>query len=383
MNRYIIIILSIAAGLISSCGTKEEPKKETPAATTAAPAADAGDMVTLTPEQATNAGIALGQAEKRSIHTNLKVNGTIDVVPENVVSISIPLGGYVRRTTLMPGERVAKGAVLATIEDQQYIQLQQDYLTAQSRLTYLEAEYKRQQQLNSTRATSDKVYQQALADYEAQRILLAALAEKLRLIGIDPSRLTEKSLTRTINLYAPISGYITKVNVNPGKYASPTDVLFELVNTSTLHLSLTVFENNAGSIKEGQIVTCYSNINPAKKYKAKVHLITPSIDKDRATGVHCDFIDADKDLIPGLYMNAEIEMENAERDCLPEGAVVTWENENYIFVETGKDSYKMTRVQIGTPDEGYVPVISALPAGQIVTTNAYALLSKLKNSTEE
>ncbi len=93
MNRYIIIILSIAAGLISSCGTKEAPKKETTAATTAAPVAETADVVTLTPEQATNAGIALGHAEKRSIHTNLKVNGTIDVVPENVVSVSIPLGG--------------------------------------------------------------------------------------------------------------------------------------------------------------------------------------------------------------------------------------------------------------------------------------------------
>ncbi len=381
MNKHIIKAAIIFTTAFASC-TADAPKKATE--TAAAPAATATeDVITLTAEQATNAGVVTGQAEKRNIHTNLRVNGTIDVPPENIISVSIPLGGYIRKTTLLPGLRVSKGTVLATVEDEQYIQLQQDYLTAQSKLTYFEAEYKRQQQLNSTHATSDKVYQQALTDYESQRILCTSLAEKLRLIGIEPSKLTEKNLSRNINLYSPINGYVTKVNVNPGKYASPTDVLFELVNTSELHLTLVVFENNAGSIKEGQQITCYSNIHPEIKYKATVHLITPSIGKDRTTEVHCHINAPGKELIPGLYMNAEIELDNAAHNCLPEDAVVKWENETYIFSETAKNTYKMTKVQIGAPDEGFVPVLSELPSGNIVTRNAYALLSKLKNNAEE
>jgi cobalt-zinc-cadmium efflux system membrane fusion protein len=307
----------------------------------------------------------------------------VDVPPQNVISISIPLGGYLKKTSLLPGLKVAKGAVLATLEDQQYIQLQQDYLTTKSKLVYYEAEYNRQQKLNETKAASDKVFQQAHSDFDGQRILLKSLGEKLMLIGINPQKLSENSISRSINIYAPISGYVTKVNVNIGKYVNPTDVLFELVNPDDLHLSLSVFENDAANIVMGQKVLCYTNNHPDVKYEAEVHLINPSIGKDRATEVHCHFEKANKELMPGMFMNAEIEMDNAKANCLPEDAVVKWNNENYIFCEAGPNKFTMQKVETGHTDKGYVAIKSTLPDARIVTKNAYSILMKLKNNAEE
>jgi cobalt-zinc-cadmium efflux system membrane fusion protein len=137
-----------------------------------------------------------------------------------MVSISVPLGGYLKSTKLLPGMKVKKGEVIANIEDQQYIQLQQDYLTAKSKLSYIEKEYQRQKELNQSKASSDKVFQETETTYQGQKILVKSLSEKLRLISINPDKLDENNLSRSINLYAPIDGFVSTVNVNIGKYVT-------------------------------------------------------------------------------------------------------------------------------------------------------------------
>jgi len=341
-----------------------------------------GNEVQLTTAQLRNAGIVTGYAEKRTMHKVLKVTGVLEVPPGNMVSVSMPLGGYLKKVALLPGSHVHKGEVLATIEDQQYVQLQQDYLTAKSKLAYCEAEYTRQQQLNETKAASDKVYQQARSDYEGQKVLVRAIGEKLMLIGVNPAGLNINSISRSINLYAPITGYVTKINVNTGKYVSPTDVLFELISPEEMHLTLTVFENDAANISMGQKVVCYSNIHPEAKYQATVHLVNPNIGKERSTEVHCDMGKYGKELMPGMYMNAIIELEAAITNALPEDAVVKWNNEYYVFCEVAHGKYNMQKVTVGATDGGFVEISSALPENKIVVKSAYALLMKMKNGGE-
>jgi len=109
-------------------------------------------------------------------------------------------------------------------------------------MVYLEQEFHRQKELNKTQASSDKAAQQAETDYRTQQILISALKEKLQLIGINPAKLNESNISRTINLYSPINGFVSKVNVNIGKYVSPTEVLFELINPADIHLALKVLK---------------------------------------------------------------------------------------------------------------------------------------------
>ena len=191
-----------------------------------------------------NAGIVTGKTMRKEISSILKLNGIVDVPPQNMVSISVPLGGYLRSTSLLPGMHVRKGDVIAVMEDQQYIQLQQDYLTAKAKIGFLRNEYERQKDLNSSQASSDKVYQQAEADYKTQQVLIAALAEKLKLAGINVEQLNETNISRSVNIYSPINGYVSQVNINVGKYVTPAEVLFELVNPDDIHLALKVFEKD-------------------------------------------------------------------------------------------------------------------------------------------
>ena len=228
-----IIYSSIILCLLTSCGsnTSNEQKNDSKAEE---------HVVVLTDVQSRNAGIQAGKLETHAISSVLKVKGKVDVPPQDMVSVSVPLGGYLKSTKLLSGMPVSKGQVLATVEDPQYIQLQQDYLTAHAQYTYYANELRRQKELNASKSTSDKVYEQIMMSYQTQNILIKSLEQKLRLIGINPDKITPNNISRSVSIYSPISGFVSKVNVNVGKYINPSDVVFELVNSSNIHLVLNV-----------------------------------------------------------------------------------------------------------------------------------------------
>ena len=373
--KYFAFIISVLT--ILSCGSKkEEVKAETPVDKTS---------ITLSEAQVKNAGITYGRMQEREISSVLKVNGRIDVPPQNMVSISVPLGGYLKTTKLLPGMHVQKGEVIAVVEDQQYIQLQQDYLTAKAKISYLENEYLRQQDLNQSKAASDKVFQQAEADYNSQRVLITSLSEKLKLTGINVARLNESTISRSINIYSPINGYVSAVNVNIGKYVSPTEVLFELINPTDIHLALKIFEKDLDKIFIGQKLLAFTNNRPDKKYHCEVLLIGKDLTKDRNTDVHCHFEEYDKTLVPGTFMNAEIEIKNKKAMVLPEESMVRFENKYYVFIRKSGSSFEMKEIEPGNTDNGFVEILSAgnLSGNEFVTKGAYSVLMSLKNTSEE
>jgi len=376
--KQVFIILFALSFTLFSCSEKKGNEQNSPAETVTET-----DRVTLTSEQIKNASIVIGKAELKEIQRTVKVSGTIEVPPQGVFSVSVPLGGYVKSINLLPGMMVRKGALLARLEDAQYIQLQQDYLMGKSKLHYLEADYQRQRGLNETKAISDKTFQQVKSEYQGQRVLVNALAEKLRLIGINPQTLHEGNITRSISVYAPFSGYISKVNFNNGKYVNATDVLLELVNPADLLVSLKVFEKDVAPLSIGQRVLYYTNSNPVKKYAGKIAFINHSIDGDRASEVHGQINQYDADLRPGMFVNADIQLTNALSITVPDDALVRWQNKHFVFVAEGNNTFIMTPVEIGISQDGYTAINTSLEGKQIVTHNAYSILMQLKNSSEE
>jgi membrane fusion protein, heavy metal efflux system len=372
------LFYSLAAFFLFACNHKRSDEK-----VVNAPLAE--NLVTLTDAQIKNAGIVTGKIEEKEISSILKVNGKVDVPPQNMVSISVPLGGYLKTTKLLPGMHVKKGESIAVMEDQQYIQLQQDYLSAKAKLGFMENEYLRQKDLNQSKASSDKVYQQAEADYESQKILIASLSEKLKLVGIDPGKLSITTISKSISVYSPIDGYVSKVNVNIGKYVSPTEVLFELINPTDIHLALKVFEKDLDKLFIGQQLIAFTNHEPLKKHRCEILLIGKDIYSDRSTDVHCHFEDYDKTLIPGTYMNAEIEVKNNRVRVLPDEALVRYNNKQFAFTKKTDNQFEMVEINTGDRENGFTEVLisNEMALKEFVKKGAYSLLMSLKNKSEE
>lgn len=372
-----LYIASLAV-LLAACGSKKQEEKATPAP-------EVANLVTLTAPQLASAKITTEQVQEKSISTIIKVTGKIDVPPQNMITISMPLGGFLRSTKLLPGMHISKGEVIGVMEDQLYIQLQQDYLTTRSRLVYLEAEFLRQKELNQSKAASDKIFQQTQMDYQTQKINLAALSEKLRLININPQNVTETNISKSVNIYSPISGFVSRVNVNIGKYVNPSDILFELVNPDDIHLNLQVFEKDLPKLAIGQKLVAYTNNDPNRKHPCEISIISHDLSAERTADVHCHFEDYDKTLFPGTYMNAEIKLKSLQVPALPEDAIVAYEGANYVFLQKTANQFLMTAVETGTRENGFIEIINggSIAGKAIVTKGAYTLLMALKNKADD
>lgn len=399
LKTLYILILLLTSGLVTSCGNKSEE-----AATAESEShSEEENTIEFTEAQYKTADIELGKVENKQISGTIKVNGMLDVPPQQMVSISVPLGGFLKSTPLLQGSRVTKGQVIATIENLEFIRLQQEYIEAKNQLEFAKVDYDRQQQLAIENVNAQKTLQQAKTTFVSWEGKLGSLKEQLKMLTIDATSLEPANISGTISLYSPINGYVTEVNVNIGKYVNPTDILFEIVDTEHLHAELTVFEKDVPKLKIGQKVR-FTLANETKERMATVYLLGREISADRTIRIHCHIDKEDTNLLPGMYLQAIVETGGLEVPALPDKSIIDFQGKKYIFYqlteqphaplkdedpEEHKQEYHFTmiEVQTGNSELGFTEVM--LPkdfptdAVQIVVKNAYAILSKMKNTQEE
>ena len=376
MNKRFVTFLVVVV-ILSSCGPKESapPPQEKITVT--------GDSVLVSKEQLSVSGIELGQVQPRGLSGGLKVTGMLDVPPQNLVNITAPLGGFLRSTDLLQGMRVTKGQVIAVIENPEYIQLQQDYLDTKSQADYLETEYQRQKQLAAENVNAQKTLQKSIADLTSMKARNSGLRAKLKMLSIDADQLQPEFIKSTIELRAPITGFVTRVFSAIGAFVAPTEVMFTIVDTEHLHAELVCFERDLPGIKIGQKIRLTLAQENTER-TATVYLIGKEISAERTVRIHGHLDHEDRNLIPGMYLKAIIQTGTEQVSSLPEEAVLNFEGKQVIIVQVNGEIFRLMEVTTGISENGFVQVI--LPDSfdkaktQVVVRNAYKLLSKMKNS---
>lgn len=341
-------------------------------------------LVKLTAEQFKTAGILIGKAEKIQLSENVKVSGRLDVPPQNMVTLSAMLGGFVKETSMLQGTRVKKGQVVAVMEHPSYIELQQQYLEAASKVAYAEKELNRQQVLSKDSVNAVKSLQLATAEYEMAHTTHEALRAKLEMVNLNPETLRQKGIQKEIRLFAPIQGYVTQVYVNVGAYVQPNDPLFKIVDSDHLHAEAIVYEKDIAKLALGQKIRLRLNNEPTDR-TGTIYLIGKEIDEDRTVRVHCHLDKEDNRLLPGMFFTAEILINSREVMALPEEAIVHFDGKNYVFVVNPGNTYEMIEVVVGSSGNGYTEVILTheLDSREFVLKGAYDLLAFLKNTGDE
>ncbi|HNW56607.1 MAG TPA: efflux RND transporter periplasmic adaptor subunit [Bacteroidales bacterium] len=385
--KYSILIYALFIALVSCNGNKNAGTAKV--VTEFIPE----DIVELRADQIRLANIDMGAIEIRSVSGTLKVSGKVATAPQDFATVCMPLGGFVKSISLMPGNAVRKGQTLAIIENQEFVDIQEHYLEAKSRLEYISAEYNRQDELYNKDVSSRKDMQQVTTDFKSIKAQVKALEQKLLLIGIDPVNLREENISSSVALTAPISGYINEVNINIGKYVSPSDILFGIINSDKLFLELTLFEKDAASVSNGQKIHFFIN-NETEQHVATIYQTGKSINSDKTYTVYASVQSDCRNVIPGMYVNAVIEGESNKVTAVPSDAIVSFDDKDYIFIyERDKEEegnpfteYRMIKVQKGITDSGYTEIV--LPEGfeidktKVVVKGAYNLLSAKKNAGE-
>ncbi|MEP6929637.1 MAG: efflux RND transporter periplasmic adaptor subunit [Flavobacterium sp.] len=391
-NRFTHFLFPVAFLLLflTSCNDKkaeevhEEEKSE--------------NEVTLTAVQFKTVGIQFGNVENRNLNTIIKANGYTTVPPQNSAKIATLLGGTVKDILVLEGTYVKKGKVLATIQNLEVVEMLEDYKSATANIEYLQLEYNRQKTLSDENVNPRKTFQEVKAKLAVERAKAQAAKNKLQALNISPG-----SNSSLIPILSPINGYIGKISIAKGAFAETGIPLFEVVDNSQMHLDLNVYEKDLGSISIGQEVDFILTNQSNKSIKGKIFGINKSFSNESKTvAVHAKINPDDaKGLISGMYVSANINLNNATVEALPKAAIVKNGDKYFIFIkeighaekETKHESkeqgeeihFKAIEVIPGTTDMGFTEIkfVTSIPDNsKIVTQGAFYLLSAQKGGGE-
>lgn len=358
MKKAIYSLLLVQVLLLSSCGEKKSTENST-----AETEAFAGG-ITITKEQFNNSGMTLGSLEEKPFPVTIQTNGMIDVPPENRAVVSAMMGGYIKKTPLLIGDTVKKGQVLVTIENPEFITLQQNYMEVKQQLTYLQSEYNRQKTLREENITSQKSFLKAESEFKTANAHYKGLKKQLAMLNISTVQVEKGNISSTATIFAPISGSITKMNVTRGTYVSPASPILEIIDNDHIHLELSVFEKDIMKIKKGQPIRFRIPEASEDFFEAEVYLIGTSIGENRTIKVHGHLHEEkENNFLTGMFVDANIVTENTIANAILSEAVVEQEGKFYVLRTTANMDagyiFEQLEVQIGNTAGGFKEIINA------------------------
>ena len=367
MNNYIKNITAILITfLVLSCGKSDNQSEMANESSVTKEETGNSDLIILSKAQFQSEEMKLANLQDISFPTHIKTTGIIDVPPNGKAIISAFTGGYIKNSPLLIGDKVKKGQVLVTIENLDFIEMQQEYLEVSEQLTYLKSEYERQKELYDEKISSKKSFLKAESNYKKASAMHSGLNKKLQMLNIDPTSVENGNFSSVSTIYSPISGSITHVNVSSGTYVSPADKIMEIVNTDHIHLELKVFEKDVLKIKKGQKVIFRIPESSDKSFEGEIHLIGKSIDENRTVQVHAH-IDHDlkHNFIVGMFVETDIVIDDNTLKALPESAFVKVNGKSFLLKLKSKDNDSYTFIKkeivIGKTYNDYMEIKDSSP----------------------
>jgi membrane fusion protein, heavy metal efflux system len=397
-THILYIILGLAAAIAVGYYLPKNTKTEDTAAHTEeethaeAPENESAiKEVELNEAQYNASDITLGTFTLKNLSDVVNANGYIKSPPQNQAAISVHLAGVVTSIKVIEGQYVKKGQALATIESPEFARIQEAYLTSKNNLEFLTLEYDRQKILSDENVNSKKVFQRTKSDFEIEKARFNSLQKQLRLLHLG----SDKNAASSMPVVAPISGSVTEVNIKIGSNAEVGKPLFSIVDNSKLHVDLLVYEKDLQKVKPGQNIRFTLTNQDNTEIKGKVFNVSQSFENDtKSVAVHADISNNSHALIPGMYVNALIDVGTKEVQALPVDAIIRADGREFIFVlEEGHDEvehaegktfhFQRIEVKTGTTQLGYVQVTllhEVEKNAKIVLKGAYYIQSHLLKS---
>lgn len=396
---YCLMLIAYSLLVFTACDSKTENTDTLPTSGEVG----RGLTIELTAEQFKAVGIELGSIEQKNLRTVVKASGYLEVPPQNKASVSTYIGAVVKSISVLEGSFVKQGQTLALLEHPDFIKLQENYITSKNELGLSEKEYFRQKELFEQNAGTGKIFQKAESDYHSAKARVSSLENQLKLLSVNTNELSQGKITSSFALIAPIEGYVGHINANTGAYAEPNKILFEIIDNTKIHCDLLVYEKDLFKVKIGQKVNFILANNPEHQdehdretIEGEIFGINKSFENDtKALTVHASIKNEKHELIPGMYVNALIDVDEQTTMVVPIDAVVKSDGKEWIFVvvdsvpfDEGKSiaAFKMTEVITGISDLGYIeikPLELVSANARIVIKNAFFILSKSKEGEED
>ena len=340
--------------------------------------------------------IRLGHFETLDLSQTIRSNGRLELPPQNRAEVTALWGGRVKEIFVFPGGVLKKGELMATLEQPGFIQLQEDFLRHKAEWRLSQKALERREQLAADSLNSQQSLEQARTHAKNLEVQVKAAEAQLRMMGISPASLEKEGIRSELPIYAPINGHVRSIDIQIGSYVQEHERLFELVDNDHLHIDLLVYEKDVHKVNVGQEVVFHLSGRPDELFRAQVFAVGKSFEEEaRALLVHAEIENDAGGLLPGMYVEARIEVGQRKARALPEAAIVRDAGMDYIFVwaqedashgEEGEWVFLKQEVKVGIRDLGYAEVVPADPLSdnaEVVTHGAFYLMAELNKGDGE
>ena len=393
---YKILTVMMIAIFVSACGNKENHNENDGHSNNEEEKTEVNkennesEEVMLSQQQFDALKMKIDTLALRNMSGYVEANGTLEVPPQNEAAITTVIGANVVSIEVIEGDNVNKGQVVAYLSHPNIIQAQTDYLNAYSNSNFLKKNYERQQKLYEAGVGSGANFQKAEAEYDVSKAMVNGMEAQLKILNVNTSSVRNGTIAQHIALRSPIEGFVQKVDVKTGQYVEPQTELFEIVNTHHVHADLMVFEKDVYKVQKGQKVNFTVQSIPDTELTAEIYSVSKTFeDNPKAVHVHAEIENKKGNLIPGMYIQGKIQVDNTQTKALPESAVIKEGDRYYVFsVEKENDdwSFKPIEVVIGTKDGDWVSIqfIEDIESStQFAYNNAYYLIAEMKKGEAE
>ena len=366
-QAYLILLLIFTA----SCGQEQETT-ETSEAT-----GDGSGEVVLTGDQIELAGFEFGKVESKLLSGDVEARGKLMLPQDGQATISPVVRGILLSIEVTPGQSVEKGQVLAQLTHPDYIEIQEQYLSVQNNLVFLENDYQRQKRLFEENVSSEKKYLQAKTEYQAAKTRLNSLKLMIGQLGLDPAAIDDGKIFSKIPVKSPIRGMVDAINVNLGQNVQEGTPMFVITCRDKLLVSLDVFEKDIRKIEKGQRVTfVLSNVGD-QVYEASVISVGGSVQNPgRIVTVLASFENKGYNLFPGMFVASQIHTGEQYFEALPVSAIMNYgTGKPFVYYTTdplgsNEMSFSRASVETGYEESGYIRVnfTEKLPEDALIVT---------------
>ncbi len=304
--------------------------------------------------QEVNNSTSIKEPQRRTFLKKIACSGTVEAPPQNVIRVHPPVQGFVKKVAFKPGQEVRKGDLLFELEHPEIIRLQGSFLEAAAQRRASLSTFNRTQQLAQTEAASQQQLEAIKATYESAEARYVGLRAELAFLGLSYELLEEKGMIqRSLPIYAPLSGIIDAIAITTGQFVRPEDLAYQLVNLDHMHLELHVFAADLAFLEKGQRIKAIVP-GTVDTLLGEVYLIGPTVDPENGMAVvHGHFLEGVDQVVPGMFLDAEIWIELGEFWAVPEKAVLQDGNQTFLY-HNKKDASRRVNVVLGPRDRGWV-----------------------------
>ena len=317
--------------------------------------------IELSPERMQRIGVSTGRVEYKTIDSEIRATGTVEVDERRTAFVQTRYPGWVKDVFVNASyQYVSKGERLFTIYSPELVASEQEYLLAKANSGHLG-----QSSVEGVSSGADTLLRSA-----RERLLQWSMSEQ------DIAKLeTSGKPVSDFTFASPVSGYVVERMVLPNAYVQPEMRLYSIADLSSVWVNAQVFQQDAGRLKPGDSAEITLDTYPSRVFHARVEQLIPQVDPaTRTLRVRLAMPNSSLALKPGMFVNVRLRAPLGRQLLVPASAVVQAGDRQVVFLSRGQGSFEPREVQLGMrTEEGFV-VLKGLKLGDTVATSANFLI---------